>query len=86
MLQKTIGFKDRIKIQLNGKSFSCYRELPVVSLLNYLDFDLDQIIIEYNSTILSRDELDSTTLQAGDRLEIITIVGGGVRYGVLDVQ
>lgn len=35
------------------------------------------IAVEYNGEILHRQHWDSTYLQIGDRLEIVTIVGGG---------
>jgi len=35
------------------------------------------VVVEYNGEILHRQLWDQTLLQSGDRLEIITIVGGG---------
>jgi len=35
------------------------------------------VALEYNGEILHRQFWEQTNLQAGDRLEIVTIVGGG---------
>ncbi|MDG2990314.1 sulfur carrier protein ThiS [Candidatus Synechococcus calcipolaris G9] len=35
------------------------------------------IAIEYNGEILHRQYWDTTVVKSGDRLEIVTIVGGG---------
>jgi sulfur carrier protein len=35
------------------------------------------VAVEYNGEILHRQFWERTTLQEGDRLEIVTIVGGG---------
>nr|ARO91113.1 thiamine biosynthesis protein [Flintiella sanguinaria] len=70
-------FKNRIRIQLNGQHFSCYEDTSINILLDYLDFESDQIILEYNSEILCNKMFIETKLKEGDKLEIITIVGGG---------
>lgn len=70
-------FKRRIKIYLNGNPFSCYRDTSIQYLVNYLDFEPNQIILEYNSRVVSSNILDNIKLQNGDKIEIITIVGGG---------
>jgi thiamine biosynthesis protein ThiS len=68
---------DYILIQLNGKPFNCLSGFSLKDILLYLDFDLDTIIIEYNSEILHDSILDVTIPVSGDKIEVLTIVGGG---------
>jgi sulfur carrier protein len=35
------------------------------------------VVVEYNGEILGRSHWSTTELQAGDTLEVVTIVGGG---------
>jgi sulfur carrier protein len=47
------------------------------SLLKYLGFKLDLIVIDYNGTILPREFWATTKLQNQDKIEILTVAGGG---------
>nr|QUE28246.1 ThiS [Pseudoerythrocladia kornmannii] len=67
----------KITVEINGESFNCTNEMPLSFLLEYLDFNTSMIIVEYNSTILHKEAIDSVRLNNKDKLEIITIVGGG---------
>lgn len=51
--------------------------IPLPELLLQLQLNPRLIAVEYNGEILHRQYWDSTTMQSGDRLEIVTIVGGG---------
>lgn len=66
-----------VLIQLNGQPFNCLPSLSLREILIYLDFDLDSVIVEYNSEIIQNSSLDDTILVSGDKIEILTIVGGG---------
>jgi len=46
-------------------------------LLVHLGLNPKLLAVEYNGEILHRQFWDETILQNGDRLEIVTIVGGG---------
>lgn len=46
-------------------------------LLTYLNFDLTSIIIEYNREIVSIDSLNEVIISSGDKIEVLTMVGGG---------
>jgi sulfur carrier protein len=67
----------QITIQVNGESLSCESYLILPQLLEQLKFNPRLIAIEYNGEILHRQFWDSTTIKNSDRLEIVTIVGGG---------
>jgi len=49
----------------------------VTGLLTALDIRSDRVAVELNLTILDRSEFDRRSLQEGDRIEIISFIGGG---------
>ncbi len=69
--------KDAIDITINGEDYNCAIETKLPDLLENLGFNLRLIAIEYNGEILHKQYWPQTELNHGDRLEIVTIVGGG---------
>ena len=67
----------QITITVNGESQTCPANLSLPALLELLGFNPRLIALEYNGEILHRQYWHSTTVQNSDRLEIVTIVGGG---------
>lgn len=66
-----------ITIKVNGDAHSCTSPLRLPELLTQLNLNPRLIAIEYNGEILHRQYWSETDIQDGDRLEIVTIVGGG---------
>jgi sulfur carrier protein len=66
-----------ITLQLNGTAHTCEAELPLLDFLSQQGINSRLIAIEYNGEILHRQFWETTILKAADRLEIVTIVGGG---------
>ncbi len=66
-----------ITIQINGEPTSCSPQTKLPNLLEQLGLNPRLIAVEYNGEILHRQYWSETLLQEGDRLEIVTIVGGG---------
>lgn len=66
-----------IKIKVNGDTHTCVASTPLLELLEQLKLNPRLIAVEYNGEILHRQYWADTQMQAGDRLEIVTIVGGG---------
>jgi sulfur carrier protein len=66
-----------INIQVNGESHTCEATTSLPELLARLELNPRLIAVEYNGEILHRQYWNSTQMQSGDRLEIVTIVGGG---------
>lgn len=66
-----------ISVKVNGEAFSCTSPIFLGQLLEYLDFNMQTIIVEHNSKIINRHELNSVQLQREDKIEVVTIVGGG---------
>ncbi|MDB9374634.1 sulfur carrier protein ThiS [Nodularia sphaerocarpa] len=68
---------NQITLQVNGESRSCLSQTLLPDLLQQLGFNPRLIAVEYNGDILHRQFWSQTQIQPGDRLEIVTIVGGG---------
>lgn len=66
-----------MQITLNGKPESLEREQTVTDLLRRLEIDSVRVAVEINEDIVSRRVFDATKIQDGDRVEIVTFVGGG---------
>jgi thiamine biosynthesis protein ThiS len=49
----------------------------VTELLRRLELDRARVAVEHNRRVVPRAEHDTLRLNHGDRLEIVTFVGGG---------
>jgi sulfur carrier protein len=68
---------EQITLQVNGESRSCPSQTPLPDLLQQLGYNPRLVAVEYNGEILHRQFWQHTQVQPGDRLEVVTIVGGG---------
>ncbi|MEM9137044.1 MAG: sulfur carrier protein ThiS [Cyanobacteria bacterium P01_F01_bin.42] len=66
-----------IQIQLNGTLKQTADDTPLFEFLAQENLNPKLIAIEFNGEILHRQHWDGQTLSNGDRLEVVTIVGGG---------
>jgi len=64
-------------IVLNGEPRAVAPGTTVAALLAELGLDPRRVAVERNLDIVPRAEHAATRLHAGDRLEIVTFVGGG---------
>ena len=62
---------------INGEIYNFQVQFTVASLLVYLGFNLDLIVIDYNGTVLQKEFWKQTYLNANDTIEILTVAGGG---------
>jgi thiamine biosynthesis protein ThiS len=65
-----------MKLVLNGQEREV-RATQVEELVAELGLPLAAALVEHNGIALLRSEWSKTSLQAGDRLEIIRMVAGG---------
>lgn len=72
-----VNTTNTINIQVNGETQTCPDSIPLTELLTQLELNPRLIAVEYNGEILHRQYWANTTMRSGDRLEIVTIVGGG---------
>ncbi|YAG12577.1 sulfur carrier protein ThiS [Nostoc sp. DSM 114161] len=68
---------NEITVEINGESRSCLSETLLPDLLQQLGFNPRLVAVEYNGEILHRQFWPETKVRSGDRLEVVTIVGGG---------
>ncbi|MBD2342762.1 sulfur carrier protein ThiS [Anabaena subtropica] len=68
---------DPITLQVNGETHNCLPQVLLPDLLRQLGFNPRLVAVEYNGEILHRQFWEQTKVQSGDRLEVVTIVGGG---------
>lgn len=68
-------------MQVNGEQRTVPAGLTVAGLLKELDIRPDRVAVELNLAILDRSEFDRRSLQEGDRIEIISFIGGGAGQG-----
>lgn len=66
-----------IAVQVNGDSQFCPKDTTLPQLLTQLGMDPRLVAVEYNGEILHRQFWQTTVMQTDDRLEVVTIVGGG---------
>jgi len=66
-----------VQIQVNGEAREVPDEFTVAELLALLGLQPKYLAVERNLILIPREEHASCTLQEGDRLEIVTLVGGG---------
>jgi sulfur carrier protein len=68
---------NQIILQVNGETRSCLSQTFLPDILQQLGFNPRLVAVEYNGEILHRQFWSQTEVQPGDRLEVVTIVGGG---------
>lgn len=66
-----------IKLQVNGEVKSCEANMTLPVFLEKLGMNPRLVAVEYNGEILHRQFWEKTLMKEGDRLEVVTIVGGG---------
>lgn len=66
-----------LTIFINGNPFNCLSSMSLFDILNYLDIDINLVIIEYNYSILDKQNFNSLYFKNNDSIEVISIVGGG---------
>jgi sulfur carrier protein len=68
---------ESIELQVNGEVHACAPQTTLPQLLVQMGLNPRLLAVEYNGEILHRQFWDQTEIKANDRLEIVTIVGGG---------
>jgi sulfur carrier protein len=66
-----------VELQVNGETRTCDLHTTLPQLLAHLGLNPRLLAVEYNGEILHRQFWEQTEIKANDRLEIVTIVGGG---------
>ena len=62
---------------LNGQQYFTESKLTILSLMKYFNSNTSILVLEYNSLICNKKNWNEIYIQNNDRIEIVTIVGGG---------
>lgn len=68
---------EAMQVQVNGEQRDCRIGSTVGDLLRELDLKQDRVAVELNLEILERADFDRRNLKEGDRVEILSFIGGG---------
>jgi thiamine biosynthesis protein ThiS len=66
-----------ISLQINGEDKTLEGEVTVAELLRQLSVETPTVAVEVNREIVPKSAYEAHQLQQGDRIEIVTFVGGG---------
>jgi thiamine biosynthesis protein ThiS len=66
-----------ISLQVNGKKVELAHPTRLLDYLEQLGVNQRAVAVEHNGTILERASFNGVTLQEGDNVEIVRMVGGG---------
>jgi sulfur carrier protein len=62
---------------LNGQEYCTNYDLTIIKLIEYFDYNISLVVLEYNKTIWEKKNWNTTFIKDNDKIEIVTIVGGG---------
>ena len=68
---------ETVQIQVNGDQRGSQADATVGDLLRELAIKTERVAVELNLEILDRKEFDQRRLKQGDRVEILSFIGGG---------
>jgi len=68
---------ENIEVVINGETRTVAQGTTVAALIGDLGFGDRRVAVERNREVVPRAQHASTVLAAGDRLELVTFVGGG---------
>ena len=66
-----------ITLQINGKQVELEGPTQLLDYLQQLGVNPRAVAVEHNGTIIERSAFESVTLDGGDHVEIVRMVGGG---------
>jgi sulfur carrier protein len=66
-----------MQIQLNSKSKDLPDGATVAVLIDEMKLGEKRVAVEVNAELVTKKEWNSYTLKAGDKVEVVTFVGGG---------
>ena len=66
-----------MQVTINGKAETLDGEMSVADLLARRELEPIRVAVEINEDVVPRKTFRETLLRHGDRIEIVTFVGGG---------
>ena len=62
---------------LNGQKYYTTNSINLSDLLSYFNYNSTLLVLEYNNFVCNRKNWNTIFLKENDKIEIVTIVGGG---------
>lgn len=62
---------------LNGEKYYIEDEITLLQLITYFNYNISLLVLEYNNSICNKKNWDKLYITNNDKIEIVTIVGGG---------
>lgn len=62
---------------LNGEKYSTNDKITILKLIQYFNYNTSLLVLEYNNSICNLKNWDKIYIRDNDKIEIVTIVGGG---------
>jgi len=66
-----------MQVTINGQARTFEQPLTIAELLAQLEVHPLRVAIEVNEQLVRRADFAATRIQEGDRIEVVTFVGGG---------
>lgn len=66
-----------MQVTVNGKSHQVDDGTTVIDLLRTAGVPENYLAVEINDDVVPREQHATRTIQDGDRIEVVTLVGGG---------
>lgn len=66
-----------MKILFNGEPYETPDNTTVAALLDELELSAGPVAVEVNLEVVPRPSHEEFVLKEGDRMEVVTLVGGG---------
>jgi len=65
------------KFFLNGQEYYTYQDITIFDIINYFNCNTSFLVLEYNNLICNKKNWNKIFIKDNDKIEIVTIVGGG---------
>jgi sulfur carrier protein len=62
---------------VNGQKFCTRYNITLFHLILYFNYSTPLLVLEYNNLVCNKKNWDTIFIQDNDKIEIVTIVGGG---------
>jgi len=69
--------KETKKFFLNGEEFFSNKMINLLNLIEYFNYNSSLLVLEYNHFICPKENWNTIFINDKDKIEIVTIVGGG---------
>ena len=70
-------FKNKIKININGKKLTFNKNDSLFKLIKKLKIPINKVAIELNKKIIDKKKVNKIKLKRNDKIEIVHFIGGG---------